>query len=623
MRSYLAGLTVLLILGASGCQRGQYDVDQDGVRSRRVVTNSPDPFMSFSYAEDELARPNASYDERQQQQDPFDQFFDEFGTFGDISQPMRTPPPPIPGQTNTNYSQQRYGQGYTQPSATRSPTTSYSTTPSANTSNQQSLIPVSPVTSYAGSSGNLLSVPDTAPHHVSLTYPSPEYGIIKLDKIIPSEVSIDQSFKYTIIITNLTDTALSGIVVSETLDNNFAYESATPIPQEMPNQLMWRVDSLGPKASEQITVYGKPRDITALKHSTTVTYSVVANSNIRVVKPELDLTRKVPSEALICDVFPIEYVVKNVGSGSARDVTINETLPSGLATSNGFGEINFDVGVLRSGEARSFTAELRASRVGVYANKAVATSSSNTKAESAQTATTIRQPVLAITKSGPERQYLGRPLSYEITVVNKGDGVAQNTILEDSIPVDVTTVEASAGADVSGSRLRWELGVLPPNSQKTVRVSYKPNKVGVFTSDTTVTAHCSDTIRSSTRTAVVGIPVVSLDVVDLEDPIEVGGNITFVITATNDGSAPDHNLRVVCQLEDKIQYLSSSGATNATLMGRTLSFSQLRTLAPNTKATWRVVCKAIRAGGVRFKVTLTSDDLTRPVEETEASYLYE
>ena len=111
--------------------------------------------------------------------------------------------------------------------------------------------------------------------------------------------------------------------------------------------------------------------------------------------------------------------------------------------------------------------------------------------------------------------------------------------------------------------------------------------------------------------------------VDLDDPVEVGGNVTYVITATNDGSAPDHNLRVVCQLEDKLNYVSSSGSSEASMMGRTISFTQVRTLAPKTKATWRIICKAVAPGGVRFKVTLTSDVLTRPVEETEATYLYE
>jgi hypothetical protein len=37
---------------------------------------------------------------------------------------------------------------------------------------------------------------------------------------------------------------------------------------------------------------------------------------------------------------------------------------------------------------------------------------------------------------------------------------------------------------------------------------------------------------------------------------------------------------------------------------------------------WRVVVRAVEPGDVRMKVTLTSDQLTRPVEKTEATNFY-
>ena len=48
-----------------------------------------------------------------------------------------------------------------------------------------------------------------------------------------------------------------------------------------------------------------------------------------------------------------------------------------------------------------------------------------------------------------------------------------------------------------------------------------------------------------------------------------------------------------------------------------------RRMAPGEKATWTVTVKALKAGDVRFKTKMTSDQLGRPVEETEATNLYE
>jgi len=114
-----------------------------------------------------------------------------------------------------------------------------------------------------------------------------------------------------------------------------------------------------------------------------------------------------------------------------------------------------------------------------------------------------------------------------------------------------------------------------------------------------------------------------MEVIDLEDPIEVGSRTTYLITVTNQGSAPDTNIRIVCALEDKIQYVSSGGATAGSIMGNTASFAPLHSLAPKARATWQVVVRGVRPGDVRFRVTMSSDQLTRPVEETEATHLYE
>jgi len=281
------------------------------------------------------------------------------------------------------------------------------------------------------------------------------------------------------------------------------------------------------------------------------------------------------------------------------------------------------VGALRSGQSRSFSAYLKATRTGTLISKARVVSSSNAQAESTGTPIAIRRPVLAVTRTSPERIYLGRPVTYEISVANRGDGPANDTVLEDTLPTGVTDIQSSPEAEVMGTKLTWTLGTIAPNSAKSVRVSYTPNAPGVLTSSLTANARAAESASATSRIAVVGIPTLRMDIVDLEDPVEVGEVVTYVITAMNDGSATDHNVRIVCELEDKLQYVSASGSSQVSLAGRTLTFAPLRSLGPTEKATWRVVTKAVRAADIRFSVTLTSDSLSRPIVETEATFLYE
>jgi hypothetical protein len=47
------------------------------------------------------------------------------------------------------------------------------------------------------------------------------------------------------------------------------------------------------------------------------------------------------------------------------------------------------------------------------------------------------------------------------------------------------------------------------------------------------------------------------------------------------------------------------------------------TLAAGASATWTVEVKAVRAGDARFGIEMTSDSLTKPVDESESTRVIE
>jgi len=459
---------------------------------------------------------------------------------------------------------------------------------------------------------------------VSMTYPWPECGIIRLDKTVPKEAELNRTFDYFIIITNLTETMLTDIVVNEELSDNFKFTRANPAARKDVNKLVWEIKSLGPKASKRITISGVATNADPLEHCTTVETPIIpACAAIRVVQPRLELMRIAPAEVLLCEPIPVIFVVTNSGTGSAKDVTIVDTLPAGLRTIDGKSKLVLDVGTLPEGQSRQFSAELRASKTGKYISKAVASSITGLSAESAETTTIVSLPVLTIDNKGPRQAYLGRIITYEITVANRSDVPAKNTVIEDSIPEGVTSIEASEGAKLSGSKLVWELGTLAPGTYKNVRVSYMPTQAGTLTNNAIATAYCSEAVTAFVKTLVTGISAVSLEVVDIVDPVRIGTRTTYVISVTNQGSAPATNIRIACILENNVQYVSSAGATAGSIEGQIVKFFPLSSLEPKAKAVWRVVVAAVKPGDVRFKVVMNVDQLTRPVEETESTHLYE
>jgi hypothetical protein len=228
---------------------------------------------------------------------------------------------------------------------------------------------------------------------------------------VPKEVELNRTFDYFIKVTNLTDVKLTDILITEELSDNFDFTSASPAAREDLDKLAWEIQSLGPKASKLITVSGVANQTDPLEQSTNVITPIIpARAAIRVVQPRLELTKTAPAEALLCEPIPVVFVVANSGTGSARNVKI---------VVDGNSKLVFDVGTLTEGQSQQFSAELRATKTGSYIGKAVASSTTGLSAESAETTTVVDMPVLTITNDGPEQQYLGRPLTYEIIVVSR------------------------------------------------------------------------------------------------------------------------------------------------------------------------------------------------------------
>ena len=114
--------------------------------------------------------------------------------------------------------------------------------------------------------------------------------------------------------------------------------------------------------------------------------------------------------------------------------------------------------------------------------------------------------------------------------------------------------------------------------------------------------------------------------IDLEDPIKVGDQETYRITVTNQGSATDTNIKIVCTLEKNMTFVKVGvgSPTNASVSanGRTVTFEPLAALGAKQKKVWTLIVKVVSEGDVRFGVKMDSDQLGRPVSETEATTLY-
>ncbi|MCA9296072.1 MAG: DUF11 domain-containing protein [Phycisphaerales bacterium] len=452
---------------------------------------------------------------------------------------------------------------------------------------------------------------------------NPNTSAVGIEKGYPREVRLNEQFEYVIVVTNLTGNELESVMVTDQPNGSMQLTESDPRGRVGANGVpMWELGNLGPGESRTIRVKARATQEGTVGTCATVTYNSALCATVPVVAPKLALTKAGPAEVMKCEPITYTFEVKNTGTGTLNNVMVKDDLPQGLTGPNGARTLSFDAGSLAAGQAKKFTSTVNASRTGRFENTATATGG-NLSVNSNAVATMVRQPVLTISKTCSARAFIGRPINYEITVTNTGDGAANGTTISDSIPAGLTFMSASDGGRVQNGQIVWNVGSLAPRASKTVSAQLSAGQAGTYRNTASANADCADAVTDGCETVVTGIPAILLEVVDDPDPIRIGTETTYTITVTNQGSAPDNNIRIVCNLEANQEHVSSGGATNASVSGRTITFAPVPTLAPKAVATFRVVVRATAEGDTRFKVTMNSDNLKRPVEETEATNQYE
>ncbi len=442
-------------------------------------------------------------------------------------------------------------------------------------------------------------------------------------QVMPNEVARGQDFGFSYHVTNLTNSELQNVMLMLDSANNLEVSSSTPEGSTSGDGMTWALGEMGPGETKVIKLVGSAERVGTASDCITVSYNNFLCANVRVVEPSLALTKTATAQALACDEIVLRYMVENTGSGAASNVVIKDTLPEGLAMTNGSRSVNIPVGTLAAGESKAYEVRVNAASTGEFASAAMATADGGLEADADETNTVVTKPELAVAVECSDMQFLGRNLTYNYSIENTGDGVANTATASASIPQGTSVVRMSEGGRVVGNNVVWDFGAMSAGASKDFSMTVAASSIGRYSSSVTGNAACADSVSDSCTTEVKGIPAILLEVVDVTDPVEVGQQTTYVITVTNQGSAADNNIRIVAKLPAEQSFVSASGATNATADGKTVTFAPSGSLPAGAAISWRVTVRADKVADSRFSVEMTSANLTSPVNETEATNLYE
>jgi uncharacterized repeat protein (TIGR01451 family) len=448
---------------------------------------------------------------------------------------------------------------------------------------------------------------------------------ILLRQTSPSEMRVGREYDCTVDVINLTSGDLRNVVVNLENSKNVEILGSTPDSVKSPDgDVAWMLGDLPGGATKTIVVKAKAQGVGVASNCLSVVYANVLCASTAVVEPSLELAKSATPEVCgTCQEVKLTYTVKNPGTGLAEAVVIKDTLPAGLTTLDGKNAVEINVGDLAGGAERSFNVTAKAAKAGSYASAASAMSGGGLSAKSGEPATVVKEPKLTVTCDAIRRVFVGRDLTYRFTVKNEGTCAATAAAVKVAVPSGTQFVSADNGGKLEAGSVVWRMPTVAAGQSATVAMVVRPGAVGSAAVTATVAAECLDATSTNCATEVAGIPAILLEVVDTLDPVEVGKETVFVVTATNQGSATDRNVKVVATLPASMAFVSGTGASAVSGSGQTVTMSPVPTLAAGAKAEWRITVRAVKAEDARSRWEMTSEQFKTPVIETESTFLFE
>ena len=311
---------------------------------------------------------------------------------------------------------------------------------------------------------------------------------------------------------------------------------------------------------------------------------------------DLELTKIVvdgDTTPLVDSEISFEITVFNVGGVDADNVVVEDLLPSGYdfvlysATSGIYNENTgvWQVGDVSAGGTETLVIDVLVNTTGVYTNVAEVTAASifdidstpnnNVLAEDDQDdviVTPIEVADLALTKTvDTTTPDVNGNVVFTITVTNEGPSEATGIEVSDQIPSGFSYVtDDSGGAFNSGTGI-WNIPNLANGANAILNITANVNTTGDYINRAEVVAHDQldeDSTPNNTIPAeddqdeVIITPRQLVDIsltktADIMTP-NVGGNIIFTLTVTNDGPSDASAVVVTDLLESGYDYVTST-----------------------------------------------------------------
>ena len=451
---------------------------------------------------------------------------------------------------------------------------------------------------------------------------------------------------FTITATNNGPSNATGVQVTDLLPAGLTFVSAAPSMGTYTSGTgLWNIGALANGASATLGITttvntSSPTTNTATKSAENQPDSVPANDSgsatIIPVAADIALTKAVdntrPNQGTNV-TFTI--TATNNGPSDATGVQVTDLLPAGLTFVSAVPSVGtytsgtglWDIGALANGANATLT--VVATATGTIAVTNTATKTAEVQPDpvagnnTASATVTGQASDIAITKTASTpTPNQNSNVTFTITATNNGPSDATGVQVTDSLPAGLTFVSAvpSAGTYTSGTGL-WDIGALANGANATLSIVATVTGTTAVTNTATKTAEVQPDPVAGNNTASATVTGQAADigiakVVSNPTP-NFGSNVTFTITATNNGPSNATGVQVTDLLPAGLTFVSAAPSMGTYTSGTGLW--NIGALANGASATLSIIATVTSTSATTNTATKTAEDQTDPVAGNDSA----
>ncbi len=447
---------------------------------------------------------------------------------------------------------------------------------------------------------------------------------MEIQKRAPHEVQVGIPSTFTVLVRNVGNATAYDVNVVDSVPKGARLIRTSPQAQQVgQNGLTWSLGEMGAGAEQIITIELVPESEGELGSVASVHFAAQASVRTMSTQPKLVVKQLFEPVVLGGQSVKIMIEVSNIGTGTARNVRLEEDVPQNMRHASGAQVLELPLGDLAPGESQKHEIQLTAVSAGTVSNILRAVADNANSNESAASIEAV-SPKLQIGLDGPKLRYLERQATYTASVINTGTAMATNVDLIVYLPSGMQFNSAENGGEYMPNQraVMWQLTELAAGKTASTKVTLLPVEEGDFVLRMQANADSvrADAVEKPVR--VEGQSELAFSIEDDNDPIETDGQTTYIVKIVNNGTRVDNDVQLQIELPEGASVEQVHAPVNYQIVQRVIQFAPIAQMKSKDQQTIRITVRHTREGTHVLRAQLKSKLRPGAVIKEESTQVY-